>query len=312
MKKILILLSIFLIGCQNKKSEKEVKVLTNDLKIKEIDYEKSIIQYLDRIPQNSLFYFTEESPSYPFTSYIDQEKGNFTTFFIGKSNVIESFWSRNYGDFFEKIKGITDEEIISKKIKSELDKNKSNYYKIISFLPKESISQDSEENDEYQIKENAYGYFYLNEDGKWKFLKKVKANEIEKTGTLFYKKMIISHRLKDIERISNSFLGKYRVSVEGDYTNHGREMYNYEINISENEISLHETGSELCSGRYRGKENRNALELFYAQDDDERCVDINASYTIKKEGGQFYIQGVGGEGTYNEWTPLKKVTKFEN
>ncbi len=111
---------------------------------------------------------------------------------------------------------------------------------------------------------------------------------------------------------SDTFIGKFTVSVEGDYTNHGREMYNYEINIAENEISLHETGSELCSGRYRGKENNNTLEFFYVQDSDERCEHSKASYTIKKEGGQFYIQGVGGEGTYNEWTPLKKVTKFKN
>ncbi|MFN4152157.1 MAG: hypothetical protein ACK4IX_14545, partial [Candidatus Sericytochromatia bacterium] len=112
--------------------------------------------------------------------------------------------------------------------------------------------------------------------------------------------------------VNKNFIGKYTVSVEGDHANHGIEMYDYEINISENEISLHETNRELCSGRYIGKENNNTLELYYVQDDDERCVRGKAKYTIKKEGGQFYIQGVGGEGTYNEWTPLKKVTKFEN
>ena len=112
--------------------------------------------------------------------------------------------------------------------------------------------------------------------------------------------------------VSKNFIGKYTVSMEGDHANHGIEMYNYEINISENEISLHETDRERCSGRYRGKENNNTLELYYAQDDDERCVRIEARYTIKKEGDQFYIQGVGGEGTYYEWIPLKKVTKFEN
>ncbi|CAH0336081.1 hypothetical protein FVB9288_01754 [Flavobacterium sp. CECT 9288] len=137
-------------------------------------------------------------------------------------------------------------------------------------------------------------------------------NEFKTLNLFLNKKLIKKWKFKITKSISENFKGKFTVSVEGDYTNHGREMYNYEINISENEISLHETGSELCSGRYRGKENNNKLELFYVQDSDERCEHSKASYTIKKEGGQFYIQGVGGEGTYNEWTPLKKVTKFEN
>ncbi|MDI9309217.1 MAG: hypothetical protein QM535_03285 [Limnohabitans sp.] len=137
-------------------------------------------------------------------------------------------------------------------------------------------------------------------------------NEYKTLNLFLNKKLIKKWKFKRSKSISENFIGKYTVSVEGDHANHGIEMYNYEINISENEISLHETERERCSGRYRGKENANTLELYYAQDDDERCVRNEARYTIKKERDQFYIQGVGGEGTYYEWIPLKKVTKFEN
>lgn len=140
------------------------------------------------------------------------------------------------------------------------------------------------------------------------YIKRIK-NKLNNEDVMYYEKLISNN---DTKIVAKEFIGKFTVSVEGDHANHGIEMYDYEINISENEISLNETNREFCSGSYRGIENNNKLELFYAQDDDERCVRSKAKYTIKKEGGQFYIQGVGGEGTYNEWTPLKKVTKFEN
>lgn len=139
---------------------------------------------------------------------------------------------------------------------------------------------------------------------------KVKINKLEKKNSLnlFVNNQLIKKWEFKKEYYSNTFLGKFTVSVEGDHANHGIEMYDYEINISENEISLHETNREFCSGRYRGKENNNTLELFYAQDEDERCVNIKPKFTIKKEGEQFYIQGVGGEGTFYEWIELKKVS----
>ncbi|QYS85575.1 hypothetical protein JJC03_10165 [Flavobacterium oreochromis] len=88
-------------------------------------------------------------------------------------------------------------------------------------------------------------------------------------------------------------------------------MYEYQIDISEHGISLHEVNRDFCGGSYKGIEKDNKLELYYIQDKDERCVRVNSNYTIKKEGEKFYIKGIGGEGTFHQWIELNKVNKFE-
>lgn len=36
------------------------------------------------------------------------------------------------------------------------------------------------------------------------------------------------------------------------------------------------------------------------------CKKSKPNYLIKKEGQEYFIKGVGGEATYNEWVKMKK------
>ena len=52
--------------------------------------------------------------------------------------------------------------------------------------------------------------------------------------------------------------------------------------------------------RQIGIEKGNQLEIYY-NGDQLNCVGIDPKFIIKKDKTQFYIKGVGGESTNNEW-----------
>ena len=56
---------------------------------------------------------------------------------------------------------------------------------------------------------------------------------------------------------------------------------------------------------WRAIEKDNILEVYYTEND-SRCRDSKPNYLIKKDGQEYFIKGVEGEATYNDWVKLEK------
>lgn len=97
--------------------------------------------------------------------------------------------------------------------------------------------------------------------------------------------------------------------VETEATTTGMASISYYFTINEKGAHL-ETNTYhepiRCNGKYRGKMNNNILELFY-NGTEQNCGTDYSNFNIKNEGSKFYIQGLGGEGTFNVWLELKKI-----
>lgn len=102
--------------------------------------------------------------------------------------------------------------------------------------------------------------------------------------------------------------GNYNIYIETEATSTGMASISYSFTIKDKEAILktntyHE--SIRCNGKYVIKENNNILELYY-NDTEEECKSDSPVFYIKKEGAKYYIKGVGGEATFNEWILLEK------
>ena len=108
--------------------------------------------------------------------------------------------------------------------------------------------------------------------------------------------------------IPEKFHGDLQIGVETEGTTTGMASISYYFSISKQGAILKtNTYHEpiRCNGKYRGKMKNNVLELYY-EGSEENCGDENSNFKIKKEGEQFFIQGLGGEGTFNEWIKIDK------
>ncbi|WP_264554335.1 hypothetical protein [Flavobacterium sp. N503310] len=45
--------------------------------------------------------------------------------------------------------------------------------------------------------------------------------------------------------------------------------------------------------------------MYYDREDD-RCLKLDPTYLIKRENDNFFIKGIGGEGTINDWIKMDK------
>ena len=54
------------------------------------------------------------------------------------------------------------------------------------------------------------------------------------------------------------------------------------------------------------KEEDIPLIILQYIENDDRCKKSKPNFFIKKDGEKYFIKGVGGEATYNEWVKLEK------
>lgn len=101
--------------------------------------------------------------------------------------------------------------------------------------------------------------------------------------------------------------GNYKIHVETEATSTGMAFISYLFKIKGNEAIL-ETNTYhepvRCNGKYLIKENNNIFELSY-NDKEDNCTSSGV-FSMKKEGEKYFIKGVGGEATVQEWLELEK------
>lgn len=118
----------------------------------------------------------------------------------------------------------------------------------------------------------------------------------------------IENKIESSSEIPSKYYGNFHVRVETEATTTGMSSISYYFTINEKGAYL-ETNTYhepiRCNGKYRGKMNNNILELFYIGIE-QNCENNYSNFKIKNEGDKFYIQGLGGEGTFNVWIELRK------
>ena len=112
----------------------------------------------------------------------------------------------------------------------------------------------------------------------------------------------------DEQLIESNFNGRYTVSVETEQTTTGMASISYDFTINNGKATLvtntyHEPIS--CNGDYKLVEKDNLLTLFY-DGKEGNCKSSEPTFTMKKKGKNYFIKGLGGEGTYNTWIKLKR------
>ncbi|WP_337966765.1 ankyrin repeat domain-containing protein [uncultured Flavobacterium sp.] len=120
--------------------------------------------------------------------------------------------------------------------------------------------------------------------------------------------LLLKEKVKFSIPITEKFLGKFEAHVDGEYSTEGRGNTTYYFTITTNEIVLKSEsfmGDYLCQGNYKGVEKEDILELYYIENDD-RCKHSKPNFFIKKDGEKYFIKGVGGEATYNDWVKIDK------
>lgn len=115
-------------------------------------------------------------------------------------------------------------------------------------------------------------------------------------------------KTKKINVIPEKFYGNFSAGVETEGTTTGMASISYYFTINEKGVYL-ETNTYhepiRCNGKYQGKMNNSILELFYAGTE-IYCTKDNSNFQIKIDEKKFYVQGLGGEGTINEWIEMKR------
>ncbi|MCJ7934536.1 MAG: hypothetical protein MUW56_13125 [Chryseobacterium sp.] len=126
------------------------------------------------------------------------------------------------------------------------------------------------------------------------------------------KKYIKESTTENVKLFDSKFQGEFSSTVETEETTSGTASITYHFSIK-NDVAILTTTTYhepiRCNGNYKALENNGILELYYSGDE-ESCKSKNAKFKIKRENNKFYIQGLGGEATFNEWIELSK-TKSE-
>jgi hypothetical protein len=115
---------------------------------------------------------------------------------------------------------------------------------------------------------------------------------------------------ENLQAINFNFSGDFSVIQETEETTTGTAYIAYNFSIKKDKaVLITETYHEpiTCNGNYKIIENNNILELYYSGDD-KNCQSTTPIFKIKKKKNTYFIQGVGGEATFNEWIQLKKTT----
>lgn len=110
-------------------------------------------------------------------------------------------------------------------------------------------------------------------------------------------------------KIPEIYYGQFSAEVATEETTTGTASISYNFSITKKGVILStNTYHEpiRCNGRYDVKLKNHILELFY-DDTEQNCKGDDANFRIKKVGPKLFIQGLGGEGTFNEWIEMKKT-----
>lgn len=118
----------------------------------------------------------------------------------------------------------------------------------------------------------------------------------------------IENKIDNSSVIPSRYYGNFHAGVETEATTTGMASISYYFTINKNGVYL-ETNTYhepiRCNGKYNGKIKKNVLELFYVGTE-QNCANSYSNFKIKNEGAKFYVQGLGGEGTINEWVEIEK------
>lgn len=113
---------------------------------------------------------------------------------------------------------------------------------------------------------------------------------------------------ENIKLLDSKFQGEFSATVETEETTSGTASITYHFNIKKDVAVLTTTTYHepiRCNGNYKTIESNDILELYYAGGE-ENCKSKTAAFEIKKENNKYFIKGLGGEGTINEWIELVK------
>ena len=319
-KKILclFLVSIAVISCKKEKetlNKTAVKTQKSDeVKISATvykDYTTAPVDFLDEKYKIDGLDFPGISPPYPAYHFYDENLGQFNVNYVGKSRLIRYYWDTDNSDgFFAHFRpenpAEEDPKLMKKQANDIIKKSLNDYYFVVEFSPKEALTRSKD--GFLQSKKDAYTYFYVYENNKWIFLKRLFTSDIQKEGIELFTELLLAHKLKDIKPIAEEFQGKFKAEADGEYTNDGQGHTTYYFTITKNKIDLkYEAfrGDFVCEGEYKGIQNGTILELYYDREDDH-CLKLDPTYLIKKEDDNFFIKGIGGEGTINDWIKIDK------
>lgn len=318
----LFLVSIITISCKKEKQEPIKEIPTEIQKVAKVetyddtnkDFTIAPVDFLDEKYRTSGYILQDHAPTFPTYICFDEGLGGFNVNYIGKSALIQYKWSRDYSaSYFSQFKDLEIDgesnkakqvnEIVTKILKQEL----KDYYIVADFLPKEAIREYMNDGSgEFELKENAQTYFYVYENNKWVFIKKLPTMKIKKEGVALYNDLLLFHKLKNLKPIAEKFQGKFRAEVDGEVTMNETGHTTYYFTITENQIDLKSEafrGDFVCEGNYKGIQEDNILELYYDRND-ERCIKLEPTYSIKKEGDDFFIKGIGGVARENDWIKM--------
>lgn len=199
---------LFLFGC---KSDVKLEVKDNVIKKNEIkqnssktevsentniEYTIPPVDFLEEKYKKNGFVLPDAAPSFPRYTFFDKNLGGFSVNYVGKSKLIQNYWdvsnstgffgqSENIDQAFENSKKITE------KVRRVLKDKPNDYYIIADFLPKEAISKYYDDGSgEFDLKEDAYTYFYIYENNKWIFIKKLLTAKINAEGISLYNDLL--------------------------------------------------------------------------------------------------------------------------
>lgn len=109
--------------------------------------------------------------------------------------------------------------------------------------------------------------------------------------------------------INSKFIGHFSVTQTTEETTTGTAFIKYSFSIKKDKaILVTETYQEpiICNGDYKTLEKNDILELYYSGNE-KNCKSAIPNFKIKKENNTYFIKGVGGEATFNEWIQLDKT-----
>ncbi|AZI33135.1 hypothetical protein [Kaistella carnis] len=122
------------------------------------------------------------------------------------------------------------------------------------------------------------------------------------------------HNIKNTKHESSTviipkiFYGEFSAVTNTEETTTGTASisYNFAITKSGAILSTESYHEPIrCNGKYEVKLNVDILELFYAGTE-QNCKSDHPTFKIKKSDQNLFVQGLGGEATFNEWIELKQ------
>ena len=111
-----------------------------------------------------------------------------------------------------------------------------------------------------------------------------------------------------VAQIPATYFGSFTANVETEATTTGMASISYHFSITEVRAKLRTTSFHepiQCEGRYKGHLENGILNLVY-DGTEENCKTEGPNFKIKKADQMFFVQGLGGEATFNEWIELQK------